>query len=604
VVSNATTADDGVLYRVVVHNTQNPAATSASARLLVAPSVGSAPVRLGGGMSHSVALRADATLVAWGGNGVGQLGRGTVGANEGAQPVSGLSRVATFAVGSQHTLAIDDQGVVSSWGTSANGVLGTTAVAGGSLAATVAGLGGPARFVSAGRTTSIAATGSDFYSWGAGYHGDSQYAVRTTPSALPGYAFVVAAAGRGDHTLAISSDGTVWAWGHNSYGQLGTGDFTARIAPEVVTGLPRALAVAAGVRHSLALSENGTVYAWGGNFSGELGTGDGADRNRPVAVPLPGIAVAIATGLYHSMALLADGRVFAWGYNSEGRGGARRSARCADAGAGRRRLVGPDRRHRCGRPPFARRRRQRRGLGLGPERHDAARRRHRHPAQPAGANPGSEPQLKRQHFILGLVALAAAGPLVSIRAAAQPSASAIEVNGKPLDARGLEVLRRLEATLGTVPPGRYWYDAASGGAGTWGGPASAYVGPGLALGGPLPANASGGGHGRLTGVFINGRELHPLDVQGLSRLGPVIPGRYWWDASATSGSRAGRCSSISTPSRRRGRRPTTPTTGPAPAARAPTSARAAPRCMAGCARARRAAAIRTTSAAEQVGPRP
>jgi hypothetical protein len=147
--------------------------------------------------------------------------------------------------------------------------------------------------------------------------------------------------------------------------------------------------------------------------------------------------------------------------------------------------------------------------------------------------------LKRDHFILGLVAFAAAGPLVSIRADAQTSPPAIEVNGKPLDARGLAVLRRLEATLGTVPPGRYWYDAASGGAGSWGGPASAYVGPGLALGGPLPANASGGGHGRLTGVFINGRELHPLDVQGLSRLGPVIPGRYWWDASGNVGLEGG-----------------------------------------------------------------
>ena len=122
---------------------------------------------------------------------------------------------------------------------------------------------------------------------------------------------------------------------------------------------------------------------------------------------------------------------------------------------------------------------------------------------------------------------------------AQSSAPAIEVNGRPLDAPGRQVLRRLEATIGAVPAGRYWYDPTSGGAGVWGGPASAYLGPGLALGGPLPASASGGGQGRLTAVFINGRELHPLDVQGLSQLGPVIPGRYWWDGAGNVGREGG-----------------------------------------------------------------
>ena len=141
---------------------------------------------------------------------------------------------------------------------------------------------------------------------------------------------------------------------------------------------------------------------------------------------------------------------------------------------------------------------------------------------------------------LASIALVTMGPLLphDLRAA-EPPAPAIEVNGRPLDAQGRQVLRRLEASIGPVPAGRYWYDRASGGAGAWGGPASAYLGPGLPLGGPLPANASGGGHGRVTGVFINGRELHPLDVQGLSQLGPVVPGRYWWDGTGNVGSEGG-----------------------------------------------------------------
>jgi hypothetical protein len=115
----------------------------------------------------------------------------------------------------------------------------------------------------------------------------------------------------------------------------------------------------------------------------------------------------------------------------------------------------------------------------------------------------------------------------------------IEINGAPLDEAGRQVLRRIEAVIGPVPAGRYWYDVASGGAGVWNGPASAYLGPGLALGPPLPAAASGGGSGRITGVFVNGRELHPIDVAGLSQVLAVQRGRYWWDPSGNVGLEGG-----------------------------------------------------------------
>jgi hypothetical protein len=115
----------------------------------------------------------------------------------------------------------------------------------------------------------------------------------------------------------------------------------------------------------------------------------------------------------------------------------------------------------------------------------------------------------------------------------------IEFNGTPLDDAGRRTLRQIEAQIGAVPAGRYWYDAASGAAGVWGGPASAYLGPGLALGGPLPAAASGGGSGRVTGVFVNGRELHVVDVQGLGQVLPVQRGRYWWDAAGNVGPEGG-----------------------------------------------------------------
>lgn len=127
-----------------------------------------------------------------------------------------------------------------------------------------------------------------------------------------------------DHTLALKSDGTVWAWGDNSDGQLGDGSTVTRNQPEQVMAAPGAalggvVAVAAGARWSLALKSDGSVLAWGRNQYGQLGNGNTVDQPFPVQVltgpggaPLSGV-VAVGAGQYHSLALHQDGRVLAWG---------------------------------------------------------------------------------------------------------------------------------------------------------------------------------------------------------------------------------------------------------------------------------------------------
>lgn len=113
----------------------------------------------------------------------------------------------------------------------------------------------------------------------------------------------------------------------------------------------------------------------------------------------------------------------------------------------------------------------------------------------------------------------------------------VSFNGRALDDAGYQSLAALEQRYGQrVPDGQYWYDPVSGAAGPWGGPMIALLPPGLTLGGPLTADASGGGSGRLTGVFVNGRELHPVDVQNLqASLGQVWPGRWRVDAHGNAG---------------------------------------------------------------------
>ena len=119
--------------------------------------------------------------------------------------------------------------------------------------------------------------------------------------------------------------------------------------------------------------------------------------------------------------------------------------------------------------------------------------------------------------------------------ATQPS-RAITFNGRALSTEQLQRLEELERRYGVRLPDRaFWYDNRTGAVGLWQGPALAALPPGLGFGGPLPANASLGG----TGVFINGRELHPLDVAGLSQIMQVQRGRFWADGQGNFGYEGG-----------------------------------------------------------------
>jgi hypothetical protein len=117
---------------------------------------------------------------------------------------------------------------------------------------------------------------------------------------------------------------------------------------------------------------------------------------------------------------------------------------------------------------------------------------------------------------------------------ADGSSQNIYVNGVKLDRT---TIRSLEVYYGVqMRSGRYWYDKVSGLWGLEGGPSMGQIMPALNVGGSLKVHASGG----TTGVFINGRELHPLEVRYLmSIFGQVIPGRYWLNAQGIGGFEGG-----------------------------------------------------------------
>ena len=133
----------------------------------------------------------------------------------------------------------------------------------------------------------------------------------------------------GHHTVAVTSDGSVYAWGRNLYGQLGTGDTRNSSLPLLIEGLPPVVAVSAGAHHALALTEDGAVYAWGRNTEFQIGNFesesildlDGTTLGTRVLTPVlvcPSGAVAIAAGGDFSMYLTRSGHVMAFGDNRSG----------------------------------------------------------------------------------------------------------------------------------------------------------------------------------------------------------------------------------------------------------------------------------------------
>ena len=125
-----------------------------------------------------------------------------------------------------------------------------------------------------------------------------------------------------EHSLSLTGDGRVWAWGGNFSGQLGTTEsefMFDRYTPVNIIGLTEIVAIAAGDLHNLALKSDGTVYAWGANSAGQLGNGTFSTFYSFV-MPVNNIngVVAIAAGGGHSLAIKSDGSVWAWGSNTSG----------------------------------------------------------------------------------------------------------------------------------------------------------------------------------------------------------------------------------------------------------------------------------------------
>ncbi|MGC8626871.1 MAG: RCC1 domain-containing protein [Acidimicrobiales bacterium] len=299
------------------------------------------PVRVRG-LSHVVALAAsvnsayalgrDGTVWAWGDNGQGQLGdaRGPV---ESASPVQvgRLGQVTALAAGGFSAYALGRDGTVWAWGDNDFGELGAAlGVLGSTAPLKVQGLR-EVTALAAGTSDAYALTrGGTVWAWGDDAFGElgTGGAVRLSrhPLQVGGLSGVVSIAAGSYTAYALTRGGTVWAWGDDAFGELGTG----RCHPHTVTtcapssrpvkvrGLHNVVALAAGAYSGYALEADGTVWAWGYGAYGQLGDGRPGSSATPVKVGKVNHVVAIAAGGNAAYALEADGTVWAWGYGAYG----------------------------------------------------------------------------------------------------------------------------------------------------------------------------------------------------------------------------------------------------------------------------------------------
>lgn len=287
---------------------------------------------LGGGFYHSAVLQDNGTVVSFGGNTQGQMGNSTRGSTDVPTPVQALiTGVRSLSVGDAalFTLALKSDGTVWVWGSNSDGQLGDGTTTSSAEPKQVSGLTGVTA-VAAGQNFALALK-SDGSVWAWGANGYGQVGIGNTtnsstnnwvPRQVSGLSGVTAIAACYEHALAVKSDGSVWAWGDNNAGELGLGSTGSRqTSPVQVSAISSVTQVACGSKHSVALKTDGSVWAWGNNFDYQLGDGTQVAQSVPKQVAGVSGATQIAASENTTLALLSAGTVMGWGATERGQVG-------------------------------------------------------------------------------------------------------------------------------------------------------------------------------------------------------------------------------------------------------------------------------------------
>ena len=290
--------------------------------------------RIAAGGHHTLCVNAGGRVHACGNNNLGQLGVGDKENRVVPTLITGLLKTKTVVqvtAGYFHTACLTADGLIFVCGAGVQGQMGIGDTESRVVPTLVRGEleGRKVLQVAAGGAHTVCVTeDGSVFAFGANMNGQlglGDTENRLVPTLLRGELAnksVVQVAAGGDHTVFVTGDGLVFASGDNDEGQLGVGDTERRVVPMLVTGQLQgktAVYVAAGDNHTLCITADGSLFSWGANSSsngyGQLGVGDTEDKHAPTLVTgLQGKRVVhVAAGEDHTICITADGSVFTWG---------------------------------------------------------------------------------------------------------------------------------------------------------------------------------------------------------------------------------------------------------------------------------------------------
>ena len=275
---------------------------------------------------HAIALQKNGSLWTWGNGGEGRLGNNSI-ASQSSPVQVGASAWSFATAGGRHSLGISSAGNLYAWGENGDGQLGTNTTIDASSPVQIGSLT-TWTSVTAGYNQSfgILSTGA-LYSWGGNGNGclghdqspASPNGVKSSPTQIgAGTTWLQVDAGGEYNVAAIQTDGTLWTWGNNSYGQIGDNTTTNRSSPVQVGALTNWAQVSEGYQTVMAVKTDGTLWGWGRNQSGQIGDNSVTQRNSPVQIGSLTTWSAVSSGNGTTIALKTDGTLWTWGNNSNG----------------------------------------------------------------------------------------------------------------------------------------------------------------------------------------------------------------------------------------------------------------------------------------------
>lgn len=275
------------------------------------------------GNNHTCARKTDGTLWCWGSGVAGQLGDGTTLDKLLPVQVTALGTdVAEVAAGGFQTCARKTDGTLWCWGDNAYGQLGDGTTVDRLSPVQVTALGTDVIQVAVATSHTCARKAdSSLWCWGgnaSGKLGDGTTVSKSSPTQVTSLGTTVADIAVGaSYTCARKTEGSLWCWGNNSYGQLGDGTTASKSSPVQVTALgPEVAEVALGTSHTCARKNDGSLWCWGFNNAGQLGDGTVISKSSPAQIA-PGIA-GVAAGGFYTCATKSDGSLWCWGANGSG----------------------------------------------------------------------------------------------------------------------------------------------------------------------------------------------------------------------------------------------------------------------------------------------